>query len=379
MNWITNYVRPKIRSLMAKQDVPENLWEKCPSCSQMIFHRELEANHQVCANCGHHMRIGAKKRLELLFDEGRFKLEKLPDTPADPLKFRDRERYTDRLKRARASSGAQDAIQVAEGTIGGQMAVVAAFDFGFMGGSMGIAVGNGLVRAAELAVERDAAFIAVPSSGGARMQEGVLSLMQLPRTVIAVQMVKDAGLPFIALLTDPTTGGVSASFAMLGDIQISEPGAVIGFAGARVIEETIRETLPSGFQRAEYLLEHGMLDMVVARKDLHETLSRVLKLLREPAPAGDVVNLPSAKAPAAKAEPEKAKAPSEKGKASGGAGNGGNAKSQGTRAGAPGAGNGDAHGGASGAGNDKAEPAGVPANPGKAAAQKAQAEREHGK
>ena len=219
--------------------------------------------------------------MEILFDEGRHESVELPQVVTDPLRFRDRERYSDRLKKARSKTGHQDAIRVAHGQIGGQPAVVAAFDFSFMGGSMGMAVGAGLVTAAREAVERRAALIVVPASGGARMQEGILSLMQMPRTVIALQMVREEGLPYIVLLTDPTTGGVSASFAMLGDIQIAEPGAVIGFAGARVIEETIRETLPAGFQRAEYLLEHGMLDMVVPRGELRETIGRILGLLMD--------------------------------------------------------------------------------------------------
>jgi len=286
MNWITNFVRPKFRALVEpKPEIPDNLWEKCPSCGHMIFHRELEELLKVCPNCGHHMRLGPIERMKLLFDDADFELVALPEVPADPLKFRDRERYSDRLKRVRAGVNrpeAPDAIVVAEGSIGGLPAVAAVFDFGFMGGSMGLAVGEGLVKAAERAVERAAALIAVPASGGARMQEGILSLMQLPRSVIAVEMVKEAGLPYIVLLTDPTTGGVSASFAMLGDLQIAEPGALIGFAGARVIEETIRETLPPGFQRSEYLLDHGMLDMVVSRKELKPTLERVLALVMPP-------------------------------------------------------------------------------------------------
>jgi len=291
MNWITNYVRPKIRALVApREDIPDNLWDKCVSCGHMIFHRELEELLRVCPNCGHHMRIGPERRMEILFDEGAYELVELPAVQADPLKFRDRERYSERLKKARAKTGQQDAIRVGHGRIGGRPAVVAAFDFSFMGGSMGLAVGEGLVAAAREALRRRAALIAIPSSGGARMQEGILSLMQLPRTVIAVQMVREAGLPYVVLLSDPTTGGVSASFAMLGDVQIAEPGAVIGFAGARVIEETIRETLPPGFQRAEYLLEHGMLDMVVPRRELHETLARLLGLLMDtPAVRGTAV------------------------------------------------------------------------------------------
>ncbi len=279
MSWLTNFVRPKIRKLVQKTDVPENLWDKCPACGQMIFHRELDANLRVCPHCGHHMRIDVKRRLELLFDEGKYERIDLPKVAVDPLKFKDRKRYVDRLKEAQAKSEEQDAIVVAHGTMIGTEAVVAAFNFNFMGGSMGMAVGEGLVAAADLAVSRKAALIAVPASGGARMQEGILSLMQMPRTTIAVDQVKEAGLPFIVLLTDPTTGGVSASFAMLGDIQIAEPGAQIGFAGARVIEETIREKLPEGFQRAEYLLEHGIIDLVVARKDLRDQIGRVIALL----------------------------------------------------------------------------------------------------
>ncbi len=279
MSWLTNFVRPKIRKLVQKADVPENLWDKCPACGQMIFHRELDANLRVCTHCGHHMRIGVARRLELMFDEGKYERIELPKVAVDPLRFKDRKRYVDRLKDAQAKSEEQDAIVVAYGSMNGTDAVVAAFNFDFMGGSMGMAVGEGLVAAAELAVKRKAGLVAVPASGGARMQEGILSLMQMPRSVIAVDQVKEAGLPFIVLLTDPTTGGVSASFAMLGDIHISEPGAQIGFAGARVIEETIREKLPEGFQRAEYLLDHGIIDLVVARKDLREEIGRIIALL----------------------------------------------------------------------------------------------------
>ena len=279
MSWLTNYVRPKIRALVTKKEVPDNLWTKCPSCEAMLFQRELEDNMNVCSNCNHHMKIDVKKRLEILFDDGKYKQVGLPETRDDPLRFRDRKRYRDRLKDARAKTGRRDAIIVAKGKIGGHAAVIAAFDFAFMGGSMGEAVGNGLLRAAATAVEERAALIAVPASGGARMQEGMISLMQMPRSVIAVEQVKQAGLPYIVLLTDPTTGGVSASFAMLGDIQIAEPGAMIGFAGRRVIQETIREELPEGFQTAEYLLEHGMVDYVVSRKDIAGEIGKILGLL----------------------------------------------------------------------------------------------------
>jgi acetyl-CoA carboxylase carboxyl transferase subunit beta len=290
MNWISNFVRPKIRALVQKE-VPENLWRKCPACAQMIFHRELEANLLVCPHCGHHMRIGAGERLKMLFDDGQYQTIELPDVPVDPLKFRDRKRYAERLKEAQAKTGGKDAIRVAHGEMGGQPVVIAAFDFSFMGGSMGTGVGEALLAAARLAVLQDAALIAIPASGGARM-----SLMQMPRSVIAVEQVKEAGLPYIVLLSDPTTGGVTASFAMLGDVALAEPGAIIGFAGKRVIEETIRETLPEGFQRAEYLLDHGMVDMVVHRRDLRETIVRLLKLLRQKAPMAEVVTLPGAEA-----------------------------------------------------------------------------------
>jgi len=292
MSWLTNVVLPKIRAVVsAKREVPDNLWTKCPACGQMLFHRELEANLNVCHACGHHMRIDAKRRMGVLFDKSEYTRIELPKPVIDPLKFRDGKRYVDRLKEAQAVHGPnRDAILVAHGKIGGHDAVVAVFEFGFMAGSMGIAVGEAIVAAARLAVQRSAALVIVPSSGGARMQEGILSLMQMPRTTIAVEEVKEAGLPYFVLLTDPTTGGVTASFAMLGDIQISEPGAVIGFAGARVIEETIREKLPEGFQRAEYLLDHGMVDMVVRRHDLAATIGRLIGLLRQP-----VIDVPKAK------------------------------------------------------------------------------------
>jgi len=292
MNWINNFVRPKIRALVRKTEVPDNLWEKCPACSAMIFHRELEASQRVCPQCGHHMRIGAKARLTALFDEGDFTEIELPETPADPLRFRDSKRYSERLRDAAAKTNEKEAIVVAHGKMGGMPVVIAAFNFSFMGGSMGMAVGEGILAAARLAVLQEAALLVIPSSGGARMQEGILSLMQMPRSVVAVDLVKEAGLPYFVLLTDPTTGGVSASFAMLGDIALAEPGAIIGFAGSRVIEETIRETLPEGFQRAEYLFDHGMVDMVVHRRELRDTLIRLMRLLREPAPPADVVPLP---------------------------------------------------------------------------------------
>ena len=293
MNWLTNFVLPKIRAVVSKKDVPDNLWRKCPGCEQMLFHRELEANFDVCRNCGHHLRIAAARRLQILFDDGAYSRIELPRTVVDPLRFRDRRRYADRLKEAQAAHGAgNDAVVVAHGRISAHPAVVAAFEFGFMGGSMGVAAGEALLAAARLAVLQEAALIVVPASGGARMQEGVLSLMQMPRTIIAAEMVKEAGLPYIVLLTDPTTGGVSASFAMVGDVTLAEPGAVIGFAGARVIEETIHEKLPDGFQRAEYLLDHGMVDLVVPRGELRATIGRLLCLLRDPRPTASILPLP---------------------------------------------------------------------------------------
>jgi acetyl-CoA carboxylase carboxyl transferase subunit beta len=286
MSWLSNFVLPKIRTLVGRKDVPDNLWKQCPSCEQTLFQKDLAADLMVCRHCGHHFRIGSGERFRMLFDGAAFETIELPKAPLDPLKFRDRKRYSERLREGQAALGAgSEAIAVAQGKIGGVAAIVAAFDFAFMGGSMGIAVGEALVGASRLAVERHAALIVVPSSGGARMQEGILSLMQMPRTIIAADTVKEARLPYIVVLTDPTTGGVAASFAAVGDIAIAEPGAVVGFAGARVIAETIREKLPEGFQRAEYLLEHGMVDMVVPRGELTATLARILKLLREPVSA----------------------------------------------------------------------------------------------
>lgn len=294
MNWISNFVRPKIRALVQKRDVPDKLWEKCPACDAMIFHREMESNLRVCPHCGHHMRISAKQRLAMLFDDAEYSLIELPEVPHDPLKFRDRKRYGERLKEAQAKTGLREAILVAHGKLSGQAIVIAVFEFEFMAGSMGAAVGEALLAAARLAVLQESPLLVIPSSGGARMQEGIVSLMQMPRSVIAVDMVKEAGLPYLVLLTDPTTGGVTASFAMLGDIALAEPGAIIGFAGARVIGETIGETLPEGFQRSEYLLDHGMVDMVVHRRDQKETLARLLNLLCDRTPSAEVVTLSAA-------------------------------------------------------------------------------------
>jgi len=283
MNWLTNYVRPRLRALVERRrvEVPENLWHQCPACERMIFHRDLDANRRVCPHCDHHFRVGPEFRSRELFGERWEELE-LPRVPVDPLRFRDLKRYTDRLKEAQQRTGRHDAIAAAAGEIDGLPAVVAVMDFAFMGGSMGRAVGEGLVTAAREAVRRRAAFVVFTASGGARMQEGALSLMQMARTTAAVQEVKEAGLPYVVVLTDPTTGGVTASFAMLGDIHIAEPGALIGFAGRRVIEQTIRERLPDNFQTAEYLCEHGMVDMVVHRHELPRVLARVLGLLVRP-------------------------------------------------------------------------------------------------
>lgn len=279
MNWLSNFIRPSIRSIVGEQkDVPDNLWQKCPKCDGMLFSKELTTNQNVCYHCEHHMPLSVTMRLEGLFDNGKFEKIEIPTVPHDPLKFKDRKKYADRLKETKAKTGERDALSIGKGTVGGQKTVIAAFNFSFMGGSMGTAVGEGIVKAAEEAVKAKAAFIVVPASGGARMQEGMLSLMQMPRTIIAVEMVKEQGLPYIVLLANPTTGGVSASFAMVGDIHIAEPGATIGFAGRRVIEETVRETLPDDFQTAEYLQEHGIVDRVVARKDLNAEIGTILDL-----------------------------------------------------------------------------------------------------
>ena len=292
MNWLKDFVRPKLKELVGGgKDIPENLWHQCPSCQQMIFHRDLEANINVCQHCGHHMRIGVGKRLELLFDGGDYKTAQFGSQVSDPLKFKDIKKYSDRIKDSQAKTAEEDALIVAHGKMGGQNVVIAAFNFAFMGGSMGTAVGEGILTASRLAQVQDASLIIIPASGGARMQEGILSLMQMARTTIAVEEVKEKGLPYLVLLTDPTTGGVSASFAMLGDVAVAEPGCVIGFAGRRVIEQTIREQLPEDFQTAEYLLDHGMVDMVVERKDLRSTIIRVLSLLRNTGAPAEVVEL----------------------------------------------------------------------------------------
>ncbi len=295
MNWLTNFVRPKINKMVNPREIPDNLWVKCPACENMIFRRELEQNDKVCHHCGHHMRLDAKERLAMMFDNGEYQRVELPEPPKDPLKFKDLKKYSDRIKDARKKTEEEDAIIVAHGTMGGMPVVIAAFDFTFMGGSMGMAVGEGIVTAAELAILQDAPLITVTSSGGARMQEGILSLMQMARTTVAVDRVKEKGLPYISVLADPTTGGVTASFAMLGDIHVAEKGCIIGFAGARVIEQTIRQTLPEGFQKAEYLREHGMVDIVVTRKELRPELVKVISILRNTKPAATLLTLDKGK------------------------------------------------------------------------------------
>ena len=285
MNWITNYVRPKVNALFSRRETPDNLWTKCDECGTMLFHRELADNLNVCTNCGHHLAIGARERLTALFDGGVYTDVAVPEAVTDPLHFRDQKKYTDRLKEARRKTGERDAMLVAEGEMGRTPVVVAVQDFSFMGGSMSIYVGNAIIAAAERAIELGRPLILFSAAGGARMQEGILGLMQMPRTTIAVQMLKEAGLPYIVVLTHPTTGGVTASYAMLGDVQIAEPNALIGFAGARVIEQTIGEQLPEGFQRAEYLLDHGMLDRVTKRTELKDELVTILRILMHQPPA----------------------------------------------------------------------------------------------
>ncbi len=279
MNWITNLTRPTVKKANIHKDIPNHFWDRCPGCDAMLFHEEITKTDYVCPRCNHHFRLPSLRRLEMLFDDGKYTLIQLPKGKEDPLKFNDLKKYTDRLKDARKKTKAEDAISVAHGMVGGKPAVIGVFDFNFMGGSMGTYVGEAIVTAAQLAELQEAALILIPASGGARMQEGMLSLMQMARTTVAVKQLKKKKLPYIVVLTDPTTGGVTASFAMLGDITLAETGAVIGFAGARVIEQTIRQKLPDNFQKADYLLEHGMVDQVVNRKDLRAKLIQILDLL----------------------------------------------------------------------------------------------------
>ena len=290
MNWITNYVRPRINSIFSRRETPDNLWTKCDECGTMLFHRELSENLNVCTSCGHHMAISPRARFDNLFDGGVYSEVKVPAPVLDPLHFRDQKRYPDRMKAAQKATGETEAMLVASGEMGRTPIVAAAQDFSFMGGSMGMYVGNAIIAAAEAAVKMKRPLILFSAAGGARMQEGILSLMQMPRTTVAVQMLKEAGLPYIVVLTHPTTGGVTASYAMLGDVQIAEPNALICFAGPRVIEQTIREKLPEGFQRAEYLLDHGMLDRVTRRTEMRDELIGITRMLlgMPPAIAGDL-------------------------------------------------------------------------------------------
>jgi acetyl-CoA carboxylase carboxyl transferase subunit beta len=288
VNWINSVVRPKIRSILRKKEMPDNLWVKCPETGQMIYYKDLEANQFVVPASNYHMRMTAAARLKALFDNAEFETLALPEVPADPLKFRDERRYTDRLKDARGKTGLSDAVLAGAGRLEGQRIVAAVQDFDFLGGSLGTAAGEAVIAAMRTAVKRETPFILFAASGGARMQEGILSLMQMPRTTVAVQELREAKLPYVVVLTHPTTGGVTASYAMLGDIHIAEPGALIGFAGPRVIEQTIREQLPNGFQRAEYLHDHGMVDMVVHRHALRGTLARICNLLTRRRPGRDI-------------------------------------------------------------------------------------------
>ena len=279
MNWINNRNRPTVKKVNIVKDIPDNYWDKCPGCGNMLYHSEIQKNNLVCPACQYHFRLPPLKRLEMLFDDAKFTLMKLPQTQEDPLHFKDIKKYTDRLKEARKKTGLDEAIVIAHGLMGGYPVVAGVFDFDFMGGSMNTTVGQAIVKAADLALSKKAALLLIPASGGARMQEGVLSLMQMARTVLAVKKLKADHLPYIVLLTNPTTGGVTASFAMLADVTLAEPGATIGFAGARVIEQTIHEKLPKDFQKSEYLLEHGMIDQVVSRNQARDKIIHFLSLL----------------------------------------------------------------------------------------------------
>jgi acetyl-CoA carboxylase carboxyl transferase subunit beta len=293
MNWISNVVRPKIRSFLNRRDSPENLWIKCPETGQLVFFKDVETNHFVIPSSNYHMRMGANARLKSIFDNGEWEDIPAPEVATDPLKFRDERRYADRLKDARTKTGLADAVKVGVGTLDGLPVVIGVQDFDFMGGSLGMAAGEAVIAGLETAAKRGVPFIMFAASGGARMQEGILSLMQLPRTTVAVEMLRDAKKPYIVVLTNPTTGGVTASYAMLGDVHIAEPGALIGFAGPRVIEQTIREKLPDGFQKSEYLRDHGMVDMVVHRHKLRSTLADLCRVLTKTEKAPPRVALPA--------------------------------------------------------------------------------------
>ncbi len=284
MNWISNFVRPKINAIFSRKNSSETLWVKCENCNSMIFHKEFNQNLNVCPSCNHHMYISPEQRLKSIFDEGIYSTIDYESPAQDPLNFKDTKKYADRIKEAQRSTGQKEAISISEGNLGGMKTIIACQDFKFMGGSMGMAVGNAILEGVKRAVKNKSPFILFAAAGGARMQESVLSLIQMPRTTVAIEMLRNAKLPYIVVLTNPTTGGVTASYAMLGDIQIAEPNALICFAGPRVIEQTIREKLPEGFQRSEYLLDHGMLDQVVSRKFLREELIKLIYLLKNQPP-----------------------------------------------------------------------------------------------
>ena len=290
MNWISEVVRPKIKTLF-KREAPENLWIKCPDTGQMVFHKEVEANGWVIPGSNYHLRIDATQRLKLMFDGGTWIDVPLPEVAPDPLKFRDEKRYVDRLRDAKAKTGLQDSFKIGYGRVDDLPMTIAVQDFNFMVGSLGTAAGEAFIKGADTAIEKHTPYVVFTASGGARMQEGILSLMQMPRTTVAVRRLRHARLPYVVVLTDPTTGGVTASYAMLGDVHLAEPGALIGFAGPRVIEQTIREKLPDGFQRAEFLKEHGMVDMVVHRTEMKATVARLCRLLmKAPPPRTELPN-----------------------------------------------------------------------------------------
>ena len=297
VNWIRNVVRPRINSLLSKRDTPDNLWIKCPKTGEMVFHKDLEANLYVVPNSGVHLKLPVDARFKTLFVRGEWEEIEIPDVKLDPLRFRDERRYTDRLKDARYKANTKDAVRLAYGTLDQEPVTAGVQDFGFLGGSLGMGAGEGVVKGLETALERKTPFVMFTASGGARMQEGILSLMQMPRTTVAVRRLREAGLPYIVVLTHPTTGGVTASYAMLGDVHIAEPDALICFAGPRVIEQTIREKLPEGFQRAEYLRDHGMVDMVVSRLEMRSTLSSMIRILMK-RPALEAQATPAAEAAA---------------------------------------------------------------------------------
>ena len=297
MNWVNEVVRPRIKTLF-KRETPENLWVKCPDTGQMVFQKDVEANCWVIPGSEHHLRVNSTQRLKLMFDGGTWLDVALPEAAADPLRFRDEKRYADRIKDARAKTGMRDAFKVGFGRVEGSPTVIAVQDFEFMGGSLGMQAGEAFLKGAETALDKKTPFVLFAASGGARMQEGIFSLMQMPRTTVAIRRLNEARLPYIVVLTNPTTGGVTASYAMLGDIHIAEPGALIGFAGPRVIEQTIREKLPPGFQRSEYLKAHGMVDAVVHRREMKTTVARLCRqLMRQPAP--EPSPLPEPEQPAA--------------------------------------------------------------------------------